>query len=184
MALKYDRLRFRLITVSTNCIWQKNMKKDLFSFKWWGYTESNRCASQTIACASRPSKMQTHQTTQARIAALTTTQICKLHLNTHTHARTHARTHTHTPDWEPHKSPPHTTTSTTQCKLQMCSCTCVHISKCLFGRGKTTTSASCSRRWQHFAFQFSQGRFNSLFHFVKHKLSCSLCTDMHSVPPS
>ena len=31
----------------------------------------------------------------------------------------------------------------------MCSCACVHINKCLVGKGKTTTSSSCRGWWQH-----------------------------------
>ena len=104
--------------------------------------------------------MQTYQITQIRMAALTDTQMCKSHLNTHTHIALtipHSANHPHPHHPLPHthrtlhknlnhhhrQPPPHSAS----CKA--CSCACVHISKCLIVKGKNTASTSCSGRWQH-----------------------------------
>ena len=55
-----------------------------------------------------------------------------------------------------------TTTTTTQCRLQnKCSFVHVHISKCLVGRGKNTTSASCRGQQQDL---YTYYYYNSLPH--------------------
>ena len=53
------------------------------------------------------------------------------------------------------KSQPHTTitTTTTQCKLQICSCACVHTSKCLVRKGKE--HLQCKLQWAVAAYMAS-----------------------------